>query len=102
MKTYGHFIDGKEIPASNGETFPSYAPMTGEILGYAARGTEADVEAAVTSARKGFLYWSSLPPAERERILLKCADQVEAKYEALLNLLIDESGSTVTKAKYCL
>ncbi|HCR71161.1 MAG TPA: aldehyde dehydrogenase [Anaerolineae bacterium] len=100
MKTYGHFIDGKEIPASTGESFPSVAPMTGEILGHAARGTEADAEAAVTSARKGFLYWSSLPPAERERILLKCADQVEAKYEALLNLLIDESGSTIIKAKY--
>ncbi|HRJ76097.1 MAG TPA: aldehyde dehydrogenase family protein, partial [Anaerolineales bacterium] len=88
------------IPASTGESFPSVAPMTGEILGHAARGTEADAEAAVTSARKGFLYWSSLPPAERERILLKCADQVEAKYEALLNLLIDESGSTIIKAKY--
>ncbi len=100
MKTYGHFIHGKEIPASTGETFTSLAPMTGEILGHAARGTEADVEVVVTSARKGFLYWSSLPPAERERILLKCADQVEAKYEALLNLLIDESGSTIIKAKY--
>lgn len=100
MKTYGHFIHGKEIPASTGETFPSVAPMTGDILGYAARGTEADVEAAVTSARKGFLHWSALPPAERERILLKCADQVESKYEALLNLLIDESGSTIIKAKY--
>jgi len=99
-KTYGHFIHGKEIPASTGETFPSVAPMTGEVIGHAARGTEADVETAVTSARKGFLHWSSLPPAERERILLKCADQVEVKYEALLNLLIDESGSTITKAKY--
>lgn len=100
MQTYGHFIHGKEIPASGGESFPSYAPMTGEILGYAARGTEADVETAVTSARKGFLHWSSLPPAEREKILLRCADQVEIKYEALLNLLIDESGSAITKAKY--
>ena len=60
MKTYGHFIHGREAPAANGETFPSYAPMTGEILGYAARGTEADVEAAVTSARQGYLHWSSL------------------------------------------
>jgi aldehyde dehydrogenase (NAD+) len=100
MKTYGHFIHGKEIPASSGETFPSYAPMTGEVIAHAARGTAADVETAVTSARKGFLYWSSLPPAEREKIMLKCADQVEAQYDRLLNLLIDESGSTIVKAKY--
>jgi aldehyde dehydrogenase (NAD+) len=100
MKTYGHFIHGREISAANGETFPSYAPMTGEILGHAARGTEADVEAAVSSARRGYEHWSSLPPYEREKILLKCADNVEANYDRLLNLLIDESGSAVMKAKY--
>ena len=32
--------------------------------------------------------------------MLKCADQVEAQYDRLLNLLIDESGSTIVKAKY--
>jgi len=100
MKTYGHFIHGREVPAANGETFPSYAPMTGEILGHAARGTEADVEVAVTSARKGYEHWSSLPPYDREKILLKCADHVEANYDRLLNLLIDESGSSIIKAKY--
>ena len=57
MKTYGHFIHGREVPAANSETFPSYAPMIGEILGRAARGTESDVEAAVTSARKGYEHW---------------------------------------------
>lgn len=100
MKIYGHFIHGKEVPAVTGETFPSYAPMTGEILGHAARGMTADADAAVASARAGFKTWASLPPAERERILLKCADHVEASYDRLLNLLIDESGSTIIKAKY--
>lgn len=98
--SFGLFIHGQEVAAATGETFPSFAPMTGEILGYAARGTEADVETAVASARKGYLPWSSLPPYEREKILLKCADHVEASYDRLLNLLIDESGSAILKAKY--
>jgi aldehyde dehydrogenase (NAD+) len=100
MKTFGHFIHGREIPASGGEMFPSIAPMTGEVLGHAARGTAADADAAVQSARRGFEQWAGLPPAERERILLRCADHVEAQYDRLLNLLIDESGSTIVKAKY--
>lgn len=100
MKTYGHFIDGRDVPASGGQAFESLAPMTGEALGLAARGTAEDVSDAVDSARRGFLHWSGLPPAERERILLKCADHVEASYDRLLNLLIDESGSTIIKAKY--
>ena len=100
MKTYHHFINGREIPAATGETFPSYAPMTGEILGQAARGTAADADAAVASARDGFAHWTARPPAERERILLDCATGVEADFDSLLNLLIDESGSTIVKAKY--
>jgi len=100
MKTYGHFIHGQEIPAKRGEMFPSIAPVNGEILGYAARGTEADVEVAVSSARAGFTYWSSLPPTQRERTLLECAEAVEVNHNRLLDLLIDESGSTIVKARY--
>ncbi len=96
----GLFIHGQEIPAASGETFASYAPMTGEVLGYAARAGAVDAEAAVQSARQGFAHWSGLPPAERERILLRGADAVEANYDRLLNLLIDESGSTIVKARY--
>lgn len=100
MRIYGHFIHGREVPAASGETFPSVAPMSGDILGYAARGTEADVEVAVSSAQEAFASWSSLPPARRERILLECANAVEAHHDRLLNLLIDESGSTIVKARY--
>ncbi len=99
-KTYGHFIGGKEVPASGGLSFESFAPLNGALIGLAARGTAEDVEMAVASARQGFEHWSALPPAERERILLRCADAVDANYERLLNLLIDESGSTLIKAKY--
>ncbi len=100
MKTCGHFIHGRQVPASGGETFASYAPMTGEVLGYAARGTAADVETAVQSAQEGFAHWSALPPYEREKILLRCAENVEAHFDRLLHLLIDESGSTIIKARY--
>ncbi len=97
---YDHFIDGQMYPPSAGVYFPSLAPMTGTVLGYAARGTAADAEAAVTSAQRGFAHWWGLPPVERERILLRCADHVEARANDLLDLLMDESGSTVTKARY--
>jgi aldehyde dehydrogenase (NAD+) len=99
MKTYGHFIHGGEVSAVSGETFPSYALMTGEILGHAARGSAADVDAAVKSARAGFKTWASLPPAERERVLLRAADLLETRANSLTDILIDESGSVITKAR---
>lgn len=99
-RTYGHFIHGREVPAATGETFPSVAPMTDAVLGWAARGAHDDVERTVASAHQGFASWSARPPYEREKILLKCADQIETQFDNLLNLLIDESGSTIVKARY--
>lgn len=98
--TCGLFIDGQEIPAASGETFPSYAPATGEIVGYAARGGAADADRAVAAARRAFPAWAGLPPAERERLLLRCADALEARRAQLLDVLIDESGSTIQKARF--
>ena len=42
--------------------------------------TQADVDAAVQSARKAFDsgIWSEMPPVERERRLLKLASIIEA------------------------
>lgn len=96
----GLFIGGKEVAAHSGETFASLAPETGAVLGYAARAAAEDVDAAVRSAREAFARWSGLAAGERERALLRCADAVEAAEPDLLDLLIDESGSTITKARY--
>lgn len=96
----GLFIDGREVPAQAGETFASYAPESGQVLGLAARARAADVEAAVTAAGAAFARWSGCPPGQRERALLRCADALEAAEAELLDLLIEESGSTLTKARY--
>jgi aldehyde dehydrogenase (NAD+) len=99
MHNCGLFINGDERPALSGQVFGSHAPATDELLGYAARAA-ADIQAAVLAARLAFERWSALPPADRERALLRCADAVEAAEPQLLDLLIDESGSTITKARY--
>lgn len=99
-QTCGLFINGREIPAASGEVFASSAPASGEIVGYAARAGVADAGRAVEAARRAFPAWAGLPPAERERILLCCADAVEAQAERLLDVLIDESGSTIQKARF--
>ena len=100
MSRYGLFIGGREVAAGTGEVFPSVAPETGDVLGYAARAGLDDVNAAVEAARAAFAAWAGLPPGERERILLRCADAVEMAAPRLLELVIDESGSTIAKACY--
>ena len=48
----GLFIDGKEVPAGTRETFPVISPGTGEIIAHSVNASEADVDAAIASARE--------------------------------------------------
>ncbi|MCP4139142.1 MAG: aldehyde dehydrogenase family protein [Chloroflexi bacterium] len=97
MQPYGHFIGGREVPAK--ESFEDLNPYTGDIFSLAARGDADDANAAVEAAREAFPIWSQLPPAEREKVMLNAADLLEENLELLREIIIDESGSTITKAR---
>ncbi|MCC5825034.1 aldehyde dehydrogenase family protein [Alkalimonas sp.] len=100
MKQTELLIGGKEQAAVSGDYFDVLAPATEQRLGRAARAGKVDVELAVAAAQQGFAEWSSLAPAKREACLLKAAELVEQQgQERLLDLLIDESGSTISKAR---
>ena len=47
-------IDGQRCAAQAGETFVKTSPIDGRILGPVARCREADIDAAVKSARNAF------------------------------------------------
>ena len=49
-------------------------PGTGESLGRVAVAGDADVDAAVAAARRGFAEWRAILPQERARILRRIAD----------------------------
>ncbi len=97
MKTYGHFIAGTEVPGA--VLFEDRNPDTDTVYALAARGDAAIAAQAVAAAQEGFQSWAALAPAARERVLLTTADLVEAEAERLVDILIDESGSTITKAR---
>jgi acyl-CoA reductase-like NAD-dependent aldehyde dehydrogenase len=98
----GHFIDGASRASVSGETFDVTAPYDGRLVGRAARGGMEEVAYAVTAARRAFVSWASTAAGDRERALLRAADAVEAHAdgkEGLVDLLVDESGSTLAKAR---
>jgi aldehyde dehydrogenase (NAD+) len=99
-KNFGLFINGKERPAASGATFVVENPADGSVIAQVARGDAADAELAVQAARAAFPRWANLPASERERLLLAAADVFEGQKDRFLDLLIDESGSTITKARY--
>ena len=90
-------IDGERRAAQSGETFACLSPLDGRSLGDVARGREADVDAAVRSARAAFDdgRWADKAPAQRKRVLQKFADKILAAKEELALLETLDMGKPI-------
>ncbi|MBG6177660.1 aldehyde dehydrogenase (NAD+)/gamma-glutamyl-gamma-aminobutyraldehyde dehydrogenase [Labrenzia sp. EL_208] len=91
------FIDGKFCDASDGETFQTTNPATGQVLCSVAHCKAADVDRAVTAARRAFNagVWSRAEPEARKEVLLKIADLVRDHTHELAVLESLDTGKTI-------
>ncbi|WP_282046837.1 aldehyde dehydrogenase [Roseibium album] len=91
------FIDGKFGDASDGETFQTTNPATGQVLCSVAHCKAADVDRAVTAARRAFNagVWSRAEPEARKEVLLKIADLVRDHTHELAVLESLDTGKTI-------
>lgn len=78
LKEYGLYINGEWRPASDGATFSSTDPATGEHLAVCAEATKVDVDNAVKAAQKAFETWKDTTAQQRAEILNKIADIIDA------------------------
>ena len=100
VATFTHLIDGKHVPASDGSTMDILSPINGQILTQVARGTTADMEAAIASARAAFedRRWAGQSPAARKQVLMKWADLIEANALELAVLGVRDNGTEINMA----
>lgn len=91
------FIDGKFCDASDGETFQTTNPATGQVLCSVAHCKAVDVDRAVTAARRAFNagVWSRAEPEARKEVLLKIADLVRDHTHELAVLESLDTGKTI-------
>jgi aldehyde dehydrogenase (NAD+) len=72
--SYGLFIGGEFVPSAAGSMFKTINPASEEVLAEVTEAGEADVEAAVSAARKAFEGpWGRLSGAERGKYLFRIA-----------------------------
>ncbi len=99
-KTHQLLIGGQWVDGLSGRTFDTFNPATGEVLGTVAEADPKDVDAAVAAARKALEGpWAKLSPAEREKVLHKAADLLEARAEAFAQLETLDNGKPIREAK---
>ena len=93
-------IGGKPVEAASGKHFESRNPATGELLATVAEGDAEDINRAVSAARKAFEGpWSKFKPFERQQILLKLADLVEAHFDELSSLDTLDMGAPIRRTR---
>ncbi len=98
MKEYRLYIGGEWIPTESGKVADDINPADGSVFAKVHTAGPLEVEAAIASAYAAREAWAETSAVERERILLKAGDYLEAHAKEFAELLTAESGSVYTKA----
>ncbi len=95
-----NLIAGEWRPAQSGAWAPSVDPSNGQPLGRLADSARADGEAAIAAARDAFERpeWSQNPRL-RQMVMLRWADRMESRMDALARLLTQENGKVLAQAR---
>lgn len=85
------YYDGKSKTAS-GSVFRSINPSTALPLADIHTASLADIDAAVQSAQQAFPKWSTTPPIERSRILLKAVHLLRERNDEIAEVETQDTG----------
>src|SRR5271170_4476825 len=94
-------INNQWVDPSDGGTFETLNPATGQVLAKVGAATAKDVDKAVKAARQALDKgpWGKLDAVERGRLLFKLADLVEKNADELASLESLNCGKTITDSK---
>jgi aldehyde dehydrogenase (NAD+) len=93
------FINGKWVDSVSGKTFDTLNPATEEVLTCVAEGDSADIDLAVTAARKAFEEgpWRNIDARDRGRVLLEIANLIEKNKDELALLETLDNGKPISE-----
>ncbi len=98
-RQFQEFIGGAWVTPASGEYQTTSDPSTGETLAEVAKGNTADVEAAVSAARKALPAWQALSGHERARYLYALARQVQKHSRRLAVLETMDNGKPIRESR---
>ena len=96
MKKFRNFIDGKHVDAANGDTLDIINPATGKVYATSPNSKQADIDAAMAAAQRGFETWKESTPSERSLALFRIADAIEARKDEFIAMEVENCGKPVS------
>ncbi len=89
-------IGGQWVPAAAGETLEVITPIDRtQVIATTPRARAADADRAVQAARAAFPGWAARPFTERQRALLRIAEDIEERSEELARLTALDTGNAI-------
>jgi aldehyde dehydrogenase (NAD+) len=99
QEVYRHYIDGEWTDGEGEETFTSENPANGEELGTFRKGTEADVERAVSAADEAFDEWRGMSYVDRAEVLWDVFQELRDRTDELGEVVTKECGKEISEGK---
>ena len=99
-KVYKNFIDGEWVEASTGQTFENRNPAdTRDVVGIFQRSGKADVDAAITAAKRAFAKWRLIPAPRRAEIIYRAAEMLMERKEDCARDMTREMGKILKETR---
>ena len=95
MKKFRNFIDGKHVDAASGDTLDIINPASGKVYATSPNSKQADIDAAMQAAARGFETWKESTPSERSLALFRIADAIEARKDEFIAMEVENCGKPV-------
>src|SRR6202795_1646024 len=93
------FIDGKWHGADGRKGEDVINPATEKPLAHLPHASQADLDAALEAAGKGFAVWRATSAYDRCKILHKAADLMRERFDAISKIMVLEQGKTYPEAR---
>jgi aldehyde dehydrogenase (NAD+) len=99
-ESYGLFIDGKFTDTVDGRMFKTISPATEEVLAEVTEAGPADVDRAVTAARKAYEHgWATMPGSQRSKYLFRIARIIQERARELAVLESLDNGKPIRESR---
>ncbi len=98
VNSISHWIDGRIVESTSGNTSPVFNPATGEQTGEVGLASLAEVDAAVAAAKAAFPAWRATSLSRRAEVMFRMRELVDANRKELATMLSAEHGKVVSDA----
>jgi malonate-semialdehyde dehydrogenase (acetylating) / methylmalonate-semialdehyde dehydrogenase len=99
MKRISHWMDGRLVAGTSGRQGSVFNPALGDQTGVVDFASDAEVDAAVASARAAFAGWRGTSLAKRAEVLFSLHELIDANRKEIAALITAEHGKVLGDAE---